>query len=404
MSAELPKILILKAITPSPESAREEALAYHNLASMTEEERPREYPRMRRFWEAETDGLEEELAARELAHQYLMMGSLALQHAAFPSQKDKLSDRFTEASSELYDLPDPEIAKQLYANQQAQTPEIIDVMSEAAEAMHRYIDSKYKAVFEALEAGETPDTLSPTMVADRFEAALKVLAESYDEDWSAWTVERNEEKDSLSIVPPEKKILVGMRRAELPAKQLKSLFAHEVLIHAQRSLNGDKRHTELSTGLPNYLDIEEGLGVFVEYALTGEVPEKNIDRYIDIAFALGMIDSKKHTRQEMLEIVLERLKKRNDASETKKSEEAIEKEAFAHVNRIYRGSLGNEHIGVFTKDIVYYKGFLDAGQYIETQLEAGKSIDEIMDFLLQGKFDPTNDAHVKFVENANENL
>ena len=78
----------------------------------------------------------------------------------------------------------------------------------------------------------------------------------------------------------------------------------------------------------------------------------------------------------------------------KKTVEDIEKEVYAHVNRIYRGSLGDESIGIFTKDISYHKGFVEMGRYMQAQIDNGKSIEEVLDFLLTGKFDPTNMQHI----------
>ena len=91
---------------------------------------------------------------------------------------------------------------------------------------------------------------------------------------------------------------------------------------------------------------------------------------------------------------------RNEKSEQKKTESDLVKEVYAHVNRIYRGSLGNEHVGVFTKDISYHKGFIEMARYIQAQVEDGKSVSDIMTFLLSGKFDPTNSKHIEYISSV----
>ncbi|MEP6710434.1 MAG: tyrosine/phenylalanine carboxypeptidase domain-containing protein [Candidatus Saccharibacteria bacterium] len=193
-----------------------------------------------------------------------------------------------------------------------------------------------------------------------------------------------------------------MRRASVQPQQLKALFSHEVLVHGLRGVNGQKVSKELGTGLPGYLDAEEGFGVFVEFAISGQISEKNIDRYVDVAYALGQIDGKEHTRQELLDHAMHRALERNNQAEIKKSKEDLEKEVYAHVNRIYRGSLGNEHIGIFTQDISYHKGFIDMAHYVNDQIDQGKTVEEIFTFLSSGKFDPTNPKHLAYIDEVSQ--
>lgn len=397
MASEIPKVLVLGPITPSTDSVRSGKLEYSKLEPAVEKHAPHEYARMDKFWEAEQGSLAEHEAAQQLAMQYMLMGSLALTRTADP---ETWSKRYTQATSEIYGMPESDLAQTLWLEQQQSKSEVETELpfEEAAEKMSAFLNEKYASVFAALDIESSTDTISPSGIADRFEAALAILADEHDADWSEWTVERNDEKDSLSVVAPSKKILVGMRRASVQPQQLKSLFSHEVLVHGLRGVNGRKVSKELGTGLPGYLDAEEGFGVFVEYAISGKVSEKNIDRYVDVAYALGQIDGKEHTRQELLDHAMQRAIDRNSQSEIKKSMEDIEKEIYAHVNRIYRGSLGNEHVGVYTKDISYHKGFIDMGRYVKGQIDEGKTIEEIFSFLSMGKFDPTNPQHLAYID------
>lgn len=399
----IPSVLVLGAITPSPDSARAERLEYPALQPSVDNHRPYEYPRMHKFWEAEEGSLEELEAARQLAMQYMLMGSLALQST---TDTKLWSQRYTDASIELYGSPEAATALALWEAQTSGSDRELELpFSTAAEQLRLLLRERYANVFDALDV-QTSETqgIEPSLVADKFRAALKVLAADFDTDWGEWTVDLNENKDSLSVIAKDKKIIVGLHRANVQSDKLEALFAHEVLVHALRSVNGAKLSYELSVGLPGYLDAEEGLGVFVEYALTGKVSEKNIDRYVDIAFALGQIDGQMHTRQEMLDYALKRAFDRNELADTKKTEEDIAKEVHAHVNRIYRGSLGDQNIGIFTKDISYYNGFLEIGNYIEGELEAGKSIEEILDYLMLGKFNPGSDQHREYISNQFEKV
>jgi hypothetical protein len=324
------------------------------------------------------------------------MGSLALTRTSNP---ELWSKRYTQSTSEIYGEPEADLARSLWLEQQNGGNEVELPFKGAAEKAREFLNDTYGSVFNALEIEPSGETLGLEEVADRFEAALKVLAEEHDPDWKEWEVERNAEKDSLSVVAGDKKILVGMQRAGVPQEQLRALFAHEVLVHGLRAVNGKKLSDELGGGLPGYLDAEEGFGVFVEYSFNGKVSEKNVDRYVDIAYALGQIDGQEHTRQELLEHAMQRAVKRNEKAEKPKAGEDIEKEVYAHVNRIYRGSLGNEQVGIFTKDISYHKGFIEMGRYIQGEIDGGKSIEEIFTFLSKGKFDPTNPRHLAYISN-----
>jgi len=395
---KIPKVLVLGTIAPSSESAKSDMLEYNNLTPAVERHRPYEYERMHQFWDAEPGSLEEQEKASQLAMQYMLMGSQALMNAGTEENRKLWSDRYTQATTELYGTPDSDIARKLFESR-VSGQEKDQPFYEIARGVGQYLEDKYFDVYAALDidTSHESDAIDIVSVADRFEAALNVLKANHDEAWNEWTIEREDEKDSLSVVAGSKKIIVGMRRASMSATQLKGLFSHEVLVHGLRGVNGSKRTPELGTGLPGYLDAEEGLGVFVEYAVTGEVPDKIVDRYIDVAYAAGAIDGEKHTRKELLEYALNRAVKRNKASDHQKSMEDITKEVYAHVNRIYRGSLGNEHVAVFTKDIAYYKGFIDMGIYISAELDQGKTISSVVDYLMSGKFDPMNKQHAEMI-------
>lgn len=395
----IPKILVLKPITPSRESERAKRLRYDDLEPLVDKYRPFEYRRLNKVFEAEAGGLKEADEARKLAMLYLLMGSVALQKAENKESVELWSDRYTASSGEIYGLPEPEIAQELNAEQVAGL-EFGEKFKEASEKLGEYLEEKYGDVFRALDLDNAPDEIDPEQAADRFEAGIKMLTENFDAAWGEWNIKRDATKDLLSVEQQTKTLKIGMNRANMTPGELKKLFAHEVLIHMQRSINGAKKSESLRTGLAGYLDAEEGLGVFTEYALSGELKDIVIDRYVDIAWALGEVDGVKHTRAEMLERVTDRATERLRRRHGHKDPEDLEKEVYAHVNRIYRGSRGDKTIGVFTKDIAYYKGFLDIGRYIEGRLDSGDDIGVIFEYLTQGKFDPTNPAHVAYVEQA----
>lgn len=390
MKHKTPNVAVMRALQPNSQSAEAGKFEYAHLDQTTSEHREYEYQRLNNFWEAEVGSIEESEAARQAALQYTLMGSVALQGAVSLESKKLWSDRYTQANGEIYGLPDADEALDLENGLGS-----IEDFEETAKIFETYMNETYGPVFSAVEAKIAGvEELAPEQVAQAFEAGLEVLMNDYDLDWIDWTIFRDPNKFSPSVNGARKIITIGMARTAIPAEQVPAMFIHEVIIHAQRSLNGAQLDNQLKLGLPGYLDAEEGLAVFSEYAISGAVPTRVIDRYTDIAYALGQIDGRPHNRAEMLERVIARAEQRNQGA----LDQLMMEEAHAHVERIYKGSLGDENIGVFTKDVAYYNGFLQVGSYIKGQLEAGYSIDTVMTFLLQGKFDPTNQAHLDYIK------
>lgn len=116
---------------------------------------------------------------------------------------------------------------------------------------------------------------------------------------------------------------------------------------------------------------------------------------MDTALALGTLGLSLK-REEILKLHTLKEKIRQQAAEEVVDPAKFEDDSWRYVNRIYRGSLGNEHIAVNTKDIAYYKGYVAINKYIAAELEQGRSIEEIMDYILSGSFDPTNSRHIDY--------
>ena len=388
--------------------------------------------------EIQGDTMEATAKDRELDTSYLVLMAFRMVNNEDPQIRQLWANAFTEKSIELYGEPDKNLALSLLKKQGNEllqgggeselvdnyvaasknvgfSPEQPTLDAEVAVPLFNfertrvelgsYLRATYHDAFDTMQLSEHQGLFTPTDIANRFEIGVTALADT-DDTWSEWKISRREDKDSLSVVKEDKEIIVGMKRQDATAQQVEGLFAHEVLRHALTAINGSKIDEKLGSGLPNYLDFEEGAGVLNEYALSGRVKDELIDRYTDIALALGLTSGgQKVPRSKLLQFALSREKLRNDQrpEQEKISENDLEKKVYAHVNRIYRGTPGNdETIGVFTKDISYLEGFLKAGSYVESELAKGRKIDEIMEYISQGKFDPTAASHIAYVQAVRE--
>lgn len=247
------------------------------------------------------------------------------------------------------------------------------------------------AVFDDLAPHEK---LLPEQIAKKFGQALDVL-KTRDPAWQRWKVVMNG-TGKLCVDTKKYSIVVGRRRVPLPASELPGLFAHEVLVHAGRKVRGFQHSRELADGLPGQIIAEEGLGVLLESAVNGQVSRKVKDRYVDIALAMGAGRRRPLTRSELFVFCYSRAVLRAAADGEELMLDIIEKSVWEHVNRIYRGSLGNHYVGVFTKDIAYYKGFIKIAKFLERKRIEGK-LETGLTYVMQGKFDPTIKIHRQYL-------
>lgn len=299
------------------------------------------------------------------------------------SERQNWADAFTELGIKIYGKPDAEIAQMLENGDNS----ILKNCEFVSKEIGKYLSDEYGDVFDALEVESFDHDLSPMEIIECFERGLIKLREK-DGRWQDVKIETN---DGSSLAARGKTIKVGLNRTPAKPRSVKGLFAHEVLRHVLSSLNGRTNHIEK---MPDYERIEEGFAILNEFAASEQFPQKIIDRYVDIAFALGQLDGKKHTRKELVERYIEREQNRG-----RTDSEAVEKEAYAHANRIYRGTPGNDEVyGIFTKDAIYFTGFVLATNYIEDRLIKGDKIEDIMHFIEAGKFDPTNPDQSKYIE------
>src|SRR5258708_1054061 len=148
---------------------------------------------------------------------------------------------------------------------------------------------RYQRIFDLVELSEK-ETFGPTDVQEIFSRARDWLQVHDDPSWGAWRIEFNE-KTSLSVSPGIRRINIAGRREPVTREEARGLLAHELLVHAVRANNGHRAgDKKLASGLPDYIDAEEGLAILAEVAINGRLPDKAVDRYIDIALALGAVD------------------------------------------------------------------------------------------------------------------
>jgi hypothetical protein len=158
----------------------------------------------------------------------------------------------------------------------------------------------------------------------------------------------------------------------------------------------------LAEGLPDYLEAEEGLGVLAEAALGDGIPSKIKDRYLDIALAMGNYRRRAVNREQLFNVCYVRAVLRSLDRGFDLDLDDLENQVWQHVNRIYRGSLGDKYVAVFTKDIAYYQGFIKMAKYLKVEAKQGR-LTSSLDLALSAKFDPTSANDVRYVKSLTKN-
>lgn len=423
-----PAIGLLEAISPDPDRPDNEILTYPSLARAIKDKKPLEEVLVRTYYAAEDESALQFAAAQKLAEYELIETAAALQNAQAPERQIALSQQFTTASIDLFGRPDATAATFLLEQLLTELcvlqtnydvdAQLLDFLLQTyddilrhSDAPHEYTvqfnDDQANAAATAFDAflrekypyslsvfdGDPNQLIDAAGIVERFEQALAQLQTHRDEFWQQWRVMITDDS-CLSVNPVTKRLIVGAHRARVELGELRGLFGHEVLVHALRAGNGRYLSHEFERGLPGYIDAEEGFACFVEHALSGAVPRKMYDRYLDVALALGTIDGRPRTRQDLFRLVNARNLIRTQAAGKAERTSAIERESWTHVNRIFRGTLGNDVVGVFTKDIAYYEGYQKMTAFIIEELTAGAVPEELWSLLTLGKFDPTDALHV----------
>jgi hypothetical protein len=426
--AKAPKIIsILKPLTPTDLG---DSLEYEFLEETVEKNEPYEQSRLEEVLSAQPHSIEEQTATRQLAYHYLLKTAHNAMNASSESSQARLLDRFTQASIEIFGAPLKKRANQLLSEHIQQfeafkNSEQVDQVlleeylawleskrssdTQANNEEHEvesienllvdisgYLYKHYSGALDVFTDENIDEKKTIVEAKEKIETALEKL-KAIEPGFSSWKVKIISNKDVISVDPETKTLQLGKNRAAMTNSELKGLFCHELLVHALRSINGAKIDESLAFGLPDYLDTEEGLGTLFEYAITRQMPEKNADRYIDIAIALGTLGETMVPRPELMQYVVMRETLRSQI-DVNYAQSEVETKARAHVNRIYRGTPGTEDaIGVFTKDIVYQEGFDTICSYLLGRQKNGVSIDEIIDFVMIGKYNPTSEKEVAYV-------
>lgn len=131
--------------------------------------------------------------------------------------------------------------------------------------------------------------------------------------------------------------------------ELRKTIVHEVATHALRAVNGEKSgvHVLAKANVPNYLLVEEGLAMFNE-ELMNVLTEKDLRNRAAMVWAISI--GKNMSFRNLYSALLALFPK---------------KQAFDLTYRVKRGLGDTSKPGIYSKDLVYLRGFLKVRRKIK---------------------------------------
>ncbi len=158
-------------------------------------------------------------------------------------------------------------------------------------------------------------------------------------DWQVYK-SQNMAKNGMKVGIKRKQILVNPEIQKSRFK-LKKSIVHEVGTHVLRSVNGFNTNFPAlgNANLPSYLDIEEGLATWNESDM-GVLTEVGLKKKAALVYAIK--NGEQMSFRELYNCLLGILPRYS---------------AFDTVYRVKRGLADTAKPGIYTKDIVYFRGF-----------------------------------------------
>ena len=317
----------------------------------------------------------------------------------FNSMINNLRSKVTE--HETSDQLTANIIQELLGLLPEPTPEASEDSLDYAALIEHYrplVEAEFSGLLAVVP--EDKDDFKPEDMVQVFSDGLKYYEEAGIVESGKWESYIDPDSKSISTSQEKCAVEVGAKRKSLNNMEMRQLLLHEVGVHVQRRLNGDRANfVALGSGLVGYEDPEEGLGVVMEQIYSGKTREAGIQYYTLLGLAIGL-DGKPRDFRDIYEIGWRReamLKVVNTDKEL--TEEVIAKaksQAYIQCVRIFRGTPCNLPGVVYPKDIVYHDGNAKIWSYLNTIKGNEKAFKQ----LFKGKFNPTDPNQLKLVESA----
>lgn len=252
------------------------------------------------------------------------------------------------------------------------------------------IREQFDPVFDTIfaDVDDEDKTFEPEEMAVYFNRALEALG------YAEWTAEINPNGTAVEARQTDQKLLVGAGREAADLDTMRRLVIHEIGVHIGRRSTGDSLDDGLlGVGLAGYGGFEEGFAVALEEAYAGKVTHRGTQYTFALGMAMGMDGGGERDFRGTFELQWRRnaLQKAKKGELTEQAIAAAKNTAYNQCVRIWRGMPTDVPGCVYPKDMAYSN--VEVWQYLETQY----GVDDILPYLLSGKFSPLIPQHNEVV-------
>ena len=246
----------------------------------------------------------------------------------------------------------------------------------------------------------TPKIIIPKAPAITEAGELKVIFEKGLVDYGItdmWSVviDSKGTRSTVSVsydlhkiyLPSTEQLVKRSKRKRLTQARVSGLIAHEIGTHVVRKINGEESLLKLlSVGLCKYEQGEEGLATFREQQAQSLQGYSGLEAYLAIGLAMGSDGAPARDFSQVHAILTDYFLIVENTTMIQAKELA-----WNRCVRIFRGTSGKVPGVVFTKDLLYRHGNINHWNAVKNNALPNINLD-------CGKFDPTNQEQVHFLQ------
>ncbi len=319
-------------------------------------------------------------------------------------ERARLDNRFYHYSTFIYGNPSRKVYEYDKATVQREARDAehsgdakrIDAVRALAKLVPDLFAPASAPTFGRVEASDAKDsTIIGAEAARRMfdEARQKLGLDDWkiviDETGKVVNISASQKKKQVTIPRDDR---LSVRRFPLTETRVRALIAHELGTHAlRRKLGENSRLKLLGLGLDRYIKGEEGLATFREHHIDHQGDFSRVDPHLAISLAVGLDGTKRNFKEVYDGMAL---------YYTMIGADSPPELAWRQCVRTFRGTSGTTRGAVYTKDIVYREGNVEAWERLRKGFNDIAAITEELGVdnpLLVGKYDQTNPRHVHLV-------
>lgn len=205
------------------------------------------------------------------------------------------------------------------------------------------------------------------------------------DDWSIELDVRGK-SNSITVHHKAKKVVIPRGR-RLKESQVRALAEHELGVHIQRRVNGERTDIALlGVGFAGFLLGEEGIAKYYEREVYRGSINSSLKSYLLLSLALG-VDGKQRDFREIYavsELIFRSMCGKYFTTEIRSARHY----AWGKAMQLFRGTTGTSAGVCFRRQLVYLEGFVRMKEVFEQETLTKEEV-------MLGKYDPANGVHVE---------